>query len=72
MDGITKWLPQWQVRGWRTASNQPVKNADLWQALLDACKPHRIEWHWVKGHSGHIENERCDQLANEAIDKLIK
>lgn len=72
MDGITKWLPNWQLRGWRTASNQPVKNADLWQALLEATKPHMIEWHWVKGHSGHIENERCDQLANEAIDDMIK
>lgn len=72
MDGITKWLPQWQVRGWRTASNQPVKNEDLWKALLEACKPHMIEWHWVKGHSGHVENERCDQLANEAIDSLLR
>lgn len=71
MDGITKWLPQWQLRGWRTASNQPVKNLDLWQSLLEATKPHMIEWHWVKGHSGHVENERCDQLANEAIDALM-
>lgn len=72
MDGITKWLPNWQLRGWKTAANQPVKNADLWQALLDATKPHMIEWQWVKGHSGHVENERCDQLANEAIDRMLK
>lgn len=72
MDGITKWLPQWQLRGWKTASNQPVKNADLWQALLEASKPHMIEWCWVKGHSGHPENERCDELANLAIDAMLK
>jgi ribonuclease HI len=72
MDGITKWLPAWQVKGWKTASNQPVKNMDLWQALLEACRPHKVSWHWVKGHSGHRENELCDQLANEAIDEMLK
>jgi len=72
MDGITKWVPGWQVKGWKTASNQPVKNVDLWQALLEACRPHMVSWHWVKGHSGHRENEWADQLANEAIEEMLK
>ena len=62
-DGITKWIHGWRRTGWRTADKKPVKNAELWQALLDACEPHRIEWHWVKGHAGHPENERADALA---------
>ena len=62
-DGITKWIHGWLRNGWRTASRQPVKNADLWQELLEAVKPHRIEWCWVKGHAGHVENERADELA---------
>jgi len=62
-DGITKWIHGWRRNGWRTADKKPVKNAELWQALLDACEPHRIEWHWVKGHAGHPENERADALA---------
>ena len=66
-DGITKWIFGWQRNGWRTADRKPVKNADLWQALLDASRPHKVEWHWVKGHAGHPENERADQLANAAI-----
>lgn len=66
-DGITKWIHGWQKNGWRTADKKPVKNAELWQALLEATKPHRIEWHWVKGHAGHRENERCDELANLAV-----
>ena len=66
MDGLTKWIKGWQRNGWKTADKKPVKNADLWQSLLDATKPHRIEWVWVKGHAGHPENERADQLASDA------
>jgi ribonuclease HI len=66
MDGLTKWLKGWQRNGWRTASRQPVKNADLWQELVAAAAPHRIEWTWVKGHAGHPENERADRLASDA------
>ena len=62
-DGITKWIHGWLRNGWRTSDKKPVKNAELWQALLDAAEPHRIEWHWVKGHAGHPENERADSLA---------
>jgi ribonuclease HI len=62
-DGITKWIHGWRRNGWKTADKKPVKNSDLWQALLDACEPHRIEWHWVKGHAGHPENDRADALA---------
>jgi len=70
--GIMKWLPRWKRRGWRTADNKPVKNVDLWQRLEKAIAAHRIEWHWVRGHSGHVENERVDQLAREAIKALRK
>ena len=66
MDGLTKWIHGWQKNGWKTADKKPVKNADLWQALLTAAKPHRIEWQWVKGHAGHPENERADALASAA------
>ena len=62
-DGITKWIHGWRRNGWRTADKKPVKNAELWQALLEATAPHRIDWHWVKGHAGHPENERADALA---------
>jgi len=68
MDGLTKWIHGWQRNGWRTADKKPVKNADLWQALLAAAKPHRIDWQWVKGHAGHPENERADRLASDAAD----
>jgi ribonuclease HI len=61
------WIDGWKRRGWRTAGKQAVKNQDLWQRLTEAMTPHRIHWHWVKGHAGHRENERCDQLANEAV-----
>ena len=63
-DGITKWIHGWRRNGWKTADKKPVKNAELWQALLDAAAPHRIDWHWVKGHAGHPENERADALAS--------
>ncbi|WP_380931685.1 ribonuclease HI [Sphingomonas qilianensis] len=69
MDGLTKWIKGWQKNGWKTAAKQPVKNADLWQALLDAAKPHRIDWVWVKGHAGNADNERVDKLASDAAVK---
>ena len=62
-DGITKWIHGWRRNGWRTADKKPVKNAELWQALIEAAEPHRIDWHWVRGHTGHPENERADALA---------
>jgi ribonuclease HI len=71
-DGITKWIHGWRRNGWRTADRKPVKNAELWQELLDATTPHRIEWHWVRGHAGHPENERADRLACDAADRFAK
>jgi ribonuclease HI len=68
MDGITKWVFGWQKNGWKTADKKPVKNAELWQALLEATRRHRIEWRWVKGHAGHPENERADKLACAAAE----
>ena len=65
--GITEWISNWKRRGWRTASKKAVKNKDLWQALDAAVRPHKIEWHWVRGHAGHRENERVDGLARDAI-----
>jgi ribonuclease HI len=66
--GITEWIHGWQKRGWKTAAKQPVKNAELWRELLEETRKHELNWHWVKGHSGHPGNERADTLANEAID----
>lgn len=66
IDGITGWVFGWQKNGWKNAAKKPVANADLWQDLLLAVKPHRIEWIWVKGHDGHPENERADRLASDA------
>jgi ribonuclease HI len=66
MDGLTKWIHGWLKNGWRTSDKKPVKNADLWQELLAASKPHRVEWVWVKGHAGHPDNERADKLASDA------
>jgi ribonuclease HI len=71
LQGITEWLPQWKARGWRTAARQPVKNQDLWERLDAAAGEHDIQWHWVKGHSGHDGNEYVDRLANRAIDRLL-
>ena len=68
-DGITRWVHNWQRNGWRTSDKKPVKNAELWQELIEATAPHRVEWHWVKGHSGHPENDRVDALASEEADK---
>jgi len=72
MDGITQWMANWKKRGWKTASKQPVKNADLWRRLDAACSKHTIEWQWVKGHSGHPENEKADALANRGIDEFLQ
>jgi ribonuclease HI len=69
-DGITKWIHGWKRNGWKTAAKKPVKNAELWQALDEATKRHEIRWHWVKGHTGHPENERADELAREGISGL--
>ena len=66
-NGITEWVANWKKRGWRTADKKPVKNSDLWQRLEKAEAPHQVEWLWVKGHSGHVENERVDLLARLAI-----
>ena len=66
-DGITKWIHNWKAREWKTAGKKPVKNKDLWIRLEAAMKVHEIEWRWVKGHAGHVENERVDQLARDAI-----
>ena len=66
-DGITRWLTNWKARGWQTADKKPVKNLDLWQRLDAAAAPHRIAWHWVRGHAGHPENTRADALARGAI-----
>ena len=67
-DGITKWIHGWKAKGWKTANKKPVKNQDLWRALDDALAEHEVNWHWVKGHSGHPENERADALAREALE----
>lgn len=69
--GITEWIRQWKLRGWKTSQRKPVKNVDLWQQLDELTQQHQIKWHWVKGHSGHKENEQADALANQAIDKLL-
>jgi ribonuclease HI len=67
---MTKWIHGWQRNGWKSSSKKPVLNADLWQEMLAAAAPHRIEWTWVKGHDGHAENERVDQLACAAADAM--
>lgn len=66
-EGITKWIHSWRRNGWRTAEKKPVKNAELWQRLDQALSRHRIQWHWVRGHAGHVENERADALAREGM-----
>ena len=70
-DGITRWMPQWKRRGWKTADRKPVKNVDLWQRLEAATAPHRVDWFWVRAHAGHPENERADKLAREGM-KLFR
>ncbi len=71
MNGITDWIENWKKRGWKTAAKKPVKNEDLWRRLDKARQQHRINWQWVKGHSGHRENELVDALANQGVDELI-
>lgn len=68
MQGINDWLVGWKRNGWKTAAKKPVKNQDLWQALDEQCARHKIEWRWVKGHAGHAENERADELANRGVE----
>ena len=68
--GVTEWAPLWQARGWRNAGKKPVKNQDLWEALVAVAERHAITWHWVRGHAGHPENERVDQLARAALRKF--
>ncbi|RTZ66172.1 MAG: ribonuclease HI [Aquificaceae bacterium] len=67
--GISQWMENWKKRGWKTAAKKPVKNKDLWQRLDEATQRHKIDWKWVKGHSGHLENDRVDALANKAMDE---
>jgi ribonuclease HI len=69
--GITEWVHGWKQRGWKTASKQAVKNEDLWRRLDEAVARHKIEWLWVKGHAGHVENERADQLANRGVEDIL-
>lgn len=69
-DGVTQWMAKWERNGWRTAAGKPVKNKDLWQALGTQVQRHQVAWHWVKGHSGHPENELADALANKGIEGL--
>ena len=71
MQGITSWLSTWKGNNWKTSQKKPVKNVDLWQRLDSSVHKHRVEWFWVKGHSGHLENERVDTAANLAIDELL-
>ena len=71
LQGATEWMPNWKARGWRTAAREPVKNQDLWVRLDAVAQDQDIEWHWVKGHSGHAENEHVDHLANVAIDRML-
>ena len=66
-DGIAKWINNWKKNGWKTAAKKPVKNEDLWRRLDAARTPHDVDWRWIKGHTGHAENERCDELARMAI-----
>lgn len=70
MQGITEWIHNWKVKGWKNAAKKPVKNADLWMRLDQARNGHEVEWIWVKGHAGHEGNERADELANKGIDEL--
>ena len=70
-NGITTWIHAWKKRGWRTADGKPVKNVELWQQLETLSQSHEVQWHWVKGHAGHAENERADQLANRGLDEML-
>lgn len=70
-NGITTWMARWKRNGWKTSDRKPVKNVELWQQLDSAATRHKVEWHWVKGHAGHPENERADALANRGIDQML-
>jgi len=70
-NGITSWITGWKQRGWKTAAKKPVKNVDLWKQLDEEVAKHEVEWHWVKGHSGHRENEIADELANQGVDQVL-
>ncbi|MBN2060255.1 MAG: ribonuclease HI [Deltaproteobacteria bacterium] len=70
--GMTEWLPVWIRKKWKNSQNKPVLNRDLWEELINLCKPHKIEWKWIKGHDGHKDNERCDELARKAIRNNLK
>lgn len=70
--GITEWMPSWKRRGWRTADKKPVKNVELWQRLDELAQRHDVDWRWVRGHSGHAENERADVLANRGVDEILE
>ncbi|NQY27336.1 MAG: ribonuclease HI [Piscirickettsiaceae bacterium] len=72
MKGMMEWLPNWKKRNWKTAGNKPVKNVDLWQRMEKSAEQHTLEWEWVRGHQGHVENERADQLAVDAREKIAK
>ncbi len=71
-NGITKWVAGWSSNGWRTSAKQPVKNVDLWQQLVAACERHEVEWHWVKGHAGQVDNERADRLAAQGLEEAVE
>jgi len=70
--GITEWLENWVQRGWKTSNKQPVKNQDLWERLNEATQRHKISWHWVKGHNGHPENEKADELARKGLEQTLQ
>ncbi|MGD9689846.1 MAG: ribonuclease HI [Phycisphaerales bacterium] len=70
LDGLREWLPQWKARGWKTAAKKPVKNQDLWERLDELMQAHEVSFHWIRGHTGHAENERCDQLAVAQIERM--
>ncbi len=69
-NGVTQWLPRWKATGWRTADRKPVKNVDLWQRLEAALAGHQVEWRWTRGHAGHPENERADELARQGLEAV--
>ena len=71
VDGLRSWLDDWKAKGWKTANRKPVKNMDLWQRLDEAALAHDVEWHWIRGHTGHPENERADELARQGISDLL-
>jgi ribonuclease HI len=70
MQGIEEWVPRWRANGWRTADKKPVKNQDLWMRLAAACEPHQVRWQWVRGHNGHVENERVDMAARQQAEQF--